>query len=135
MVFAATLTPGVIFVSSSGWRASAVWMRRTTGLALWILLAVLPLFTSLFVSADLQGARYLYVGRAAWAILLSAIIDRRPESVAAWRVGVVSLCSLAAIYSFAASMWREHSCSETACVRRSPRAASDLWKWGRPNAT
>jgi hypothetical protein len=115
VVLAAALTPGVIFMSS-GWRARAVWMRRTSGLALWMLLAVLPLFTSMFVGADLQGARYLYVSSAAWAVLLTAIIDRWPGSIAAWRVGIVSVCSLAAIYAFAAS-WHQQTWRAAAAAR------------------
>jgi hypothetical protein len=48
---------------------------RAVGFALWIALAVAPVYSMFFVSPDLQGSRYLYLATPAWGILFASILD------------------------------------------------------------
>lgn len=43
------------------------------GTTLWVLAAVAPVFTILFIAPDLQGARYMYLPSAAWTILVASL--------------------------------------------------------------
>jgi len=79
----------------------ALWSGATgTGavrFALWIALAVAPVYSMFFVSPDLQGSRYLYLATPAWGILFASILDdlrfrnsKAPVLCALLVVGVVS---------------------------------------------
>lgn len=54
-----------------GWRWHPERARRALCGTAWILVGVSPLLTNLFVGADLQGARYLYLPMVAWALMLA----------------------------------------------------------------
>jgi len=60
-------------------RAAGLW-------AAWVVISILPVFSYFYVSPDLQGSRYLYLGSAGWglcvAILVAAIVERPGR---AWR--------------------------------------------------
>jgi hypothetical protein len=45
------------------------------GTTVWVLAAAAPVFTVLFVGSDLQGARYVYVSSAVWAVLLASNVS------------------------------------------------------------
>ncbi len=59
-----------------GWRdrRSAL---RVTRCALWALVPALPVWSALFISADLQGSRYLYLSTCGWSVLLAGLLVER----------------------------------------------------------
>ena len=59
----------VLYVVTSGNRSD----RFVFGAPTWIVASVLPVFLFVFVGADLQGARFLYLATPAWVSLLAGI--------------------------------------------------------------
>ncbi len=66
------------------WLVAAVTGRRGTSMkagtavraAAWVLLAAAPVYSMFYVTADLQGSRYLYLPACGWTLLLSALLLR-----------------------------------------------------------
>ena len=103
---AATIVVAVVAALLSGaigWASRPSSARRAIGLALWILVGVLPLLTNLFVDPDLQGGRYLYLPSVAWALLIA---DALPMDLAATRI--VSFACVALLLATTAIATRAH---------------------------
>ena len=66
--------------------------------AAWVLLAVAPVYSMFFVSADLQGSRYLYLPACGWAILLSALLLDSSRAAPA-RLGLLMTAALALMWA------------------------------------
>lgn len=49
-------------------------LRRMVGMSAWVVIAGVPVYRYFFVSPDLQGSRYTYLGEAGWAILLAELV-------------------------------------------------------------
>jgi hypothetical protein len=87
--------PWIPFVFAAYWPALFVWSavrwpnaRKDAGqllaLAAWIVISIMPLATMLFISEDLQGARYLYLGSVAWSIILAGLLRSIREPQRMW---------------------------------------------------
>jgi hypothetical protein len=78
------------------WRRGHATFRAAAGCAGWVLAAVLPVFSLFYIGPQLEGARYLYLPAAGFAILLALLIgilgDRVPGSS---RAAAVSLLTAA----------------------------------------
>jgi len=70
----AWLLTGALVLATLRWRTDHAAFGRVARSALWIALCVAPVYSMLFVSADLQGSRYLYLAAAGWSILLASIL-------------------------------------------------------------
>lgn len=80
----AMLWPLLLVRSASSWKQnSAGYLLLLTG-ALWVVLSVLPVSAGFFVGADLQGARYLYLGSSVWSIAIAAALFSSASP--AWRL-------------------------------------------------
>jgi len=66
--------------------------------AAWVLLAVAPVYSMFFVSADLQGSRYLYLPACGWAMLLSALLLDSSRAATA-RLGLLMTAALALVWA------------------------------------
>jgi hypothetical protein len=66
--------------------------------AAWVLLAVAPVYSMFFVSADLQGSRYLYLPACGWAILLSVLLLDSSRAAPA-RLGLLMTAALALVWA------------------------------------
>jgi len=66
--------------------------------AAWVLLAVAPVYSMFFVSADLQGSRYLYLSACGWAILLSVLLLDSSRAAPA-RLGLLMTAALALVWA------------------------------------
>ncbi len=72
----ATLAVGLTCASALvAWQRRASSFERVVRLAPWVVIAVAPVFTYFTVSASLEGARYLYLPEAGWALLLASMFD------------------------------------------------------------
>jgi hypothetical protein len=58
-------------------------VRLALACAIWIIVAILPVFSTFYVSPDLQASRYLYLSCVGWAALLVAL-GADAESGRAW---------------------------------------------------
>lgn len=83
------------FVFAACWPALFIWSAvrwpnarndagRILALAAWILISILPLATMLFISDDLQGSRYLYLGSVAWSIMLAGLVRSIRQPLRFW---------------------------------------------------
>jgi hypothetical protein len=70
----------VTYAVTAGNRAD----RFVFGAGAWIVASVLPVFLFVFVAADLQGARFLYLASPAWASLIAAIAFSTAGVVSRW---------------------------------------------------
>ena len=77
----ALLWPLLFVLSASQWRTDRAAAIRVLACAAWILISVLPLATMLFIKDDLQGSRYVYLGSAAFSIMLLALIASMDQMV------------------------------------------------------
>lgn len=101
------LAPLVVIAWPIGFAAAALKWRHEPQLfrivvlgASWVLVSTLPLSTMLFVSSDLQGSRYLYLGTAMWSIAVVTIITgvRGPTiSTSATTAAMIIISAAAAI--------------------------------------
>lgn len=66
--------------------------------AAWVLLAAAPVYSMFFVSADLQGSRYLYLPACGWAILLSVLLLDSSRAAPA-RLGLLMTAALALLWA------------------------------------
>lgn len=128
----AWLFTGALVLATQRWRSDDVGFGRVARSALWVALCVAPIYSMLFVSADLQGSRYLYLAAAGWSILLvSILVD--DSAASQWRrivgmaaTGAVLAVSLAGVRSHLAD-WQEAArlrdavlASATAHLQQSP---------------
>ena len=70
----------VVWVASPSARHER--FRLALKVVLWVQCSVLPVFTMFYVSETLEGARYLYLAGAAWAVLVASVLghgDRHGE--------------------------------------------------------
>ena len=121
---AATFVVAVIVafvIGAIGWMARPASARRAIGLTLWILVGVSPLLTNLFVSPDLQGARYLYLPSVAWALLLA---DALPLERATTRIAAIA--GVAIVMTMSALATRAHVSKWTAAAAVRDRALDDV---------
>jgi hypothetical protein len=63
------------------WRIDRATAVRVLACTAWILVSVLPLATMLFIAADLQGSRYVYLGAVGFSILLPVLVSNLDQSV------------------------------------------------------
>ena len=77
----AVLWPLLFVLSASQWRSDRAAAIRVLACAAWILVSILPLATMLFIADDLQGSRYLYLGSAAFSIMLLALVSNMDQMV------------------------------------------------------
>lgn len=68
------LLPFVLVLNARVWRTGKPALVRAARLAVWILLSTAPVYGLLFVSAELEGSRYVYLAVAGWAVLLSELL-------------------------------------------------------------
>jgi hypothetical protein len=74
--------------------------------AVWVIAGVTPLMGTLFVTADLEGTRYLYLPLVGWAVLLSELAAHQ----ASGRARQLALAALAGIVSVGAyGSWRHQT--------------------------
>jgi hypothetical protein len=70
----------LIVLTMGRWRTPSQRTRAAGLWAAWVVISILPLFSYFYVSPDLQGSRYLYLGSVGWgisvAILVAAIVER-----------------------------------------------------------
>lgn len=96
----AWLLIGAIILAARRWRDDPASIRTVGRCAAWIALSAAPVYSMFFVSSDLQGSRYVYLGMCAWSILLctmwlAARDDHRSvRRIGAIAVGVLVLLSL-----------------------------------------
>ena len=69
--------------------------RQVIAAAVWMLVAVLPVFTFLYVGQDLQGARFLYLATPGWAGLVS-LLASAPAPPLGRMLSLVAVAALAA---------------------------------------
>ena len=85
--------------------------RVVFGGGAWILISVLPFFLFVFVSPDLQGARFLYLAAPAWCSLIAALADSVSRVGGRWVL--LAIPALVAIWAAAArahmAPWQEAS--------------------------
>lgn len=69
------LTWPIIFVAAAWkWQRDPGIFRMVAFGAAWMLVSTLPLLAMFFVSDDLQGSRYLYLGAAMWSIAMATML-------------------------------------------------------------
>lgn len=71
----------LVFVAAFSWDRDAPGLRRALVSASWVTVGVLPAFALFHVGADLQGARYLYLPAAGFALLLAALTGAAARAV------------------------------------------------------
>jgi hypothetical protein len=72
-LLSALLWPGLLVLAARGWRGDRASLARSLRMALWLLLSVAPVYDYLYVSPELGGSRYLYLGAAGGALLLAEL--------------------------------------------------------------
>lgn len=77
----ALLWPLLFVLSGLQWRTDRAAAIRIFSCAAWILASVLPLAAMLFIADDLQGSRYVYLGTAAFSILVLSLVANLDQSV------------------------------------------------------
>jgi hypothetical protein len=114
----------VVFVFALSWPALLLWSAarwpshrqnaaHLLALAGWIVMSIAPVATLLFISADLQGARYLYLGSVAWSMLIAVLVRTFPD---AQRILIVT--PIVVIFALAV---RSHQSSWSAAARERDR--------------
>lgn len=56
------------------WRDTPPHMRSVLTWAAWVVASVVPVYTYFYISPDLQGSRYVYLGSCGWAIFVVLLI-------------------------------------------------------------
>jgi hypothetical protein len=119
----------VAAVESRADRARLVTVARG---AAWVLLSVAPVYSMFFISADLQGSRYLYLGSCGWSILVAAMLLTSPGGRRA-QVETALLAALA-FTGVIGVRWHLADWQEAARVRdRAILAAGEMLR--RPDCT
>lgn len=72
---AAVSFPLMLMLSAMAWRRDRDSFSRSIRMALWVLIAVLPVYRYLYIARDLQGSRYLYLPAVGWSILLVGMVE------------------------------------------------------------
>lgn len=72
---AAVSLPLVLTLNAMAWRRDRDSFTRSLRMALWVLIAVLPVYRYLYIARDLQGSRYLYLPAVGWSILLVGMVE------------------------------------------------------------
>jgi hypothetical protein len=72
----------------------------------WVVAAVAPLLGTLFVTADLEGTRYLYLPLVGWAMLLSELAAHQ-ASKRARQLGLAAIVIIAAAGTY--GTWRHQT--------------------------
>lgn len=67
--------PLLLVANAMAWQRDRESFDRALRMALWVLIAVLPVYRYLYIAPDLQGARYLYLPAAGWAILVVGMVQ------------------------------------------------------------
>jgi hypothetical protein len=65
---------GLLIAGFLSWRRDAAAFRRATALAVWVVLAVLPVLSLFHVSPTLEGSRYVYLPAVGFAMLLASLM-------------------------------------------------------------
>jgi hypothetical protein len=99
------LIPLLLAYAPWTWRERPAAARRFVPLGLWVSAGVAPLMTMMFVGADLQGSRYLYLPSVGWALLLADVV---PEWSTRWRTGPFIAGALLVAYVAATTAHVEH---------------------------
>ena len=64
---------GLQAIGFSCWRRHDLRFRQAAAAAIWVLVAIAPVFSLFFVGPFLEGARYVYLSAAAFSILLAVL--------------------------------------------------------------
>ena len=64
---------GLLASGFFGWRRRDLRFRQAAAAAIWVLVAIAPVFSLFFVGPFLEGARYVYLPAAAFSILLAVL--------------------------------------------------------------
>lgn len=93
----AVLLSWLVAAASAGRGAGAKVGTVVRGAA-WVLISVAPVYSMFFVSAELEGSRYLYLPACGWALLLSALLAGAPRTP--WsRAGLATAAALALVWA------------------------------------
>lgn len=116
---ATTAVPLLILLSASTWCEEAGRGRQTLFLCAWVLFSVLPVFTAMYVGPDLQGSRYLYLGTAPWALVLSSTANTRTRrGLATSALLLLLICVFASASRSSIAIWaRAAAIREVALAR------------------
>jgi hypothetical protein len=95
-VLMAALWPLALVRSALGWRRDARVFRHLLLAAAWVMASVLPVFTMLYVSPELEGSRYLYLGSTLWAVALVQVLADPGAIGARWAQPGLAVMILAA---------------------------------------
>ena len=88
--------PAMLAWSAVRWPDARRDAIQILALAAWIFVSIVPLATMLFISDDLQGARYLYLGSVAWSIMLVVLLQSFRESHRVWVIAPIVILFLVA---------------------------------------
>lgn len=69
----ACLIVGLVLVAALTWHRDTPGLRRAMAAGLWVVAAVLPVYSLFHVAANLEGGRYLYLSAAGFALLLAVL--------------------------------------------------------------
>ena len=105
--------PLILGVSAMQWPSDRATATRIMSCAAWILVSVLPVAAMLFIAGDLQGSRYVYLGTAAFSIMVLAVAANFDQAVQ-------MLVAIPLIALFAVSA-RSHQSAWTAAARERDR--------------
>jgi hypothetical protein len=111
---------GLLASAFSCWRRGDLRFRQAAAAAIWVLVAIAPVFSLFFVGPFLEGARYVYLPAAAFSILLAVLAGTAADWIA--RPGGGRLLAFASIIA-------------VVVVSAVPSAIADLERWRRAAAS
>jgi hypothetical protein len=76
----AILWPMALTQSARHWPAQPRRFLMLAAAAIWVMCSVLPVFTMFFVSAELEGSRYIYLGSSLWFVAVIAAVGNDSSS-------------------------------------------------------
>jgi hypothetical protein len=109
---AGVLFPFLLAANAAAWRTDRAAFTRSLRMALWPLAAVLPVYRYLYIAADLQGSRYLYLPCVGWSILVVGLVETAAARAGLQRrARIVALVLVVAAHAVALRLhlepWRE----------------------------
>lgn len=81
----ALLWPVVFLQSARHWAAQPRRFHMLAVAAVWVLCAVIPVFTMFYISPELEGSRYIYLGSSLWFVALVAAVGNDSSSAPGYR--------------------------------------------------
>jgi len=105
----AVLWPVVFLQSARHWPAQPRRFQVLAVAVVWVLCSVLPVFTMFFISPELEGSRYIYLGSSLWFVALIAAVGSDPIGSPGHRglaISVVLIAVSAAVVVAHQQPWR-----------------------------